>query len=126
MDKIVRNLYLPTLNAITLAILLIAGIVMMNMLYLNDNEDDILFNSFLFLLFVVTNRFSLDLSKSKHKLKWALWVDLTELLFLIYLVLVFIYGAEYFGRIKVLMIPTFLLGVFLMLTMKGWRRENIN
>lgn len=124
MFKMINNRKLPIWNAIALALLVMAGIVLMNMLYLNGNEDDILFNSCLFLLIVFINRFSLDLSKYKGKLMLTLLVDLTEQFFLIYLVFVFMNGTEYFVQYKVLMLPAFLLGIFLLSTLIGWRRVN--
>lgn len=118
------DLRLPKWNAIALALLVMAGIVMMNMLYLNGNEDDILFDSYLFLLIVFINRFSLDLSRYKGKLLLTLLIDLTELFFLFYLVFVYSIGAEYFMQYKVLMMPAFLLGIILLSTLIGWRRAN--
>ncbi len=119
-----KDLRLPKWNAIALALLVMAGIVMMNMLYLNGNEDDILFDSYLFLLIVFINRFSLDLSRYKGKLLLTLLIDLTELFFLFYLVFVYSIGAEYFMQYKVLMMPAFLLGIILLSTLIGWRRAN--
>jgi len=95
---------------IVLTILIIVGLILVNLYYRYDNENSILFNTFYFLNYVVINR--LLLYYNKYRNKTIIFVYITEILFVVYLICVLILGSTHFGSYKALLIPSSFLFLF--------------
>lgn len=81
------------------------------LMYTLDNDYLMLTSSVMFILTILINRLSYPVNPYREIIVKILY--LTELCFISYIALLFIYGNEYFMQYKLLLLPSLILSIYL-------------
>lgn len=109
MSELKKESSTSKLNRFIFIIMQLTWIISFLIMYQYNYTNNIFFNSFIFVLIVITNRFTNKISQ--HNNKFMKYIYITEFCFIIYLGLVIYMGHDYFTQYKILIVPALLLNI---------------
>lgn len=109
-------------KAIILMLLYLLGIISILSISYLELFNDLTSYTCLFIIFILINRVSLSFNKTRSKLEKIIYI--TEACFVVYLVLLFVCGNTYFIQYKLLIIPSFVLGIYQSFMLKKVQKQN--